>query len=235
MHSGAAATGHKCTGAFLYTVITNDGTTDTRNNRWCRWCNAPRADNHLTVFIKDFVPPTTSSRKIKGLATWGQDTAGACSVTKPTQESYTLQESVVIASGGCGKSGQTVKVSTNGQVVDFTIKSPVPLAAGQFVFWQEVTSTAVTFKASAPPVGSVSCTCGTNTWVATFGKETSTTERFKLTMPAAATGATSEVVCPAGDVACKVREWNAGTTVTELTASCYACDSNNAACTKEES
>jgi len=54
-------------------------------------------------------------------------------------------------------------------------------------------------------------------------------------MPPAATGATSEVVCPAGDVACKVREWNAGTTVTELTASCYACDKNGGDCTKEES
>jgi hypothetical protein len=143
----------------------------------------------------------------------------------------------VIASGGCGKSGQTVKVSTKGQLVEFTIKSPVPLAAGQFVFWEEVTGTPVTFKPSSIPAGSVSCTCGTNTWAATFAKEnvSGTNDRMKLTMPAAATGATSAVVCPAGDVSCKVREWNAGTTVTELTATCYACDSNGADCTKDNS
>jgi hypothetical protein len=58
---------------------------------------------------------------------------------------------------------------------------------------------------------------------------------MKLTMPAAATGATSAVICAAGDLSCKVREWNAGTTVTELTASCYACDSGAATCTKTES
>jgi hypothetical protein len=237
MHSGTTVSGTKCTGAFLYTVITTASSVDTRHNRWCRWCNAALATNIVEVFIKDFVPPTTATKLLKGLVTWGQDTNGACQVTKPTRETKYQQKSVVIASGGCGKTGQTVKVSTKGQLVEFTIKSPVPLAAGQFVFWEEVTGTPVTFKPSSIPAGSVSCTCGTYTWAATFAKEniTGTNDRMKLTIPNAATGATSEVICAAGDLSCKVREWNAGTTVTEMTATCYACDSNAATCTKAES
>lgn len=197
MHSGTTVSGTKCTGAFLYTVITNASvggvSTDTRNNRWCRWCNAALATNIVEVFIKDFVPPTTATKLLKGLVTWGQDTNGACQVTKPTRETKYQQKSVVIASGGCGKSGQTVKVSTKGQLVEFTIKSPVPLAEGQFVFWEEVTGTPVTFKPSSIPAGSVSCTCGTYTWAATFAKEniTGTNDRMKLTIPNKATGATS--------------------------------------------
>lgn len=242
MHSGTTVSGTKCTGAFLYTVITNASvggvSTDTRNNRWCRWCNAALATNIVEVFIKDFVPPTTANRLLSGLVTWGQTTAGACFVTKPTQSTAYLQESVVIASGGCGKSGQTVKVSTKGQLVEFTIKSPVPLAAGQFVFWEEVTGTPVTFKPSSIPAGSVSCTCGTYTWAATFAKEniTGTNDRMKLTMPAAATGATSAVICAAGDLSCKARAWSSGAgVVTEATITCYACDSASSSCTAAES
>lgn len=67
MHSGTTVSGTKCTGAFLYTVITNAAvngvSTDTRNNRWCRWCNAALSTNIVEVFIKDFVPPTTADRK----------------------------------------------------------------------------------------------------------------------------------------------------------------------------
>jgi hypothetical protein len=55
---------------------------------------------------------------------------------------------------------------------------------------------------------------------------------MKLTMPDKASGATSEVICPAGDVSCKAREWSSGAgVVTEMTASCFACDSNSASCT----
>jgi hypothetical protein len=94
MHSGTTVSGTKCTGAFLYTVITNAAvngvSTDTRNNRWCRWCNAALSTNIVEVFIKDFVPPTTANRLLTGLVTWGQTTAGACFVTKPDQASKHL-------------------------------------------------------------------------------------------------------------------------------------------------
>jgi hypothetical protein len=47
MHSGTTVSGTKCTGAFLYTVITTASSVDTRNNRWCRWCNAPLSTDHV--------------------------------------------------------------------------------------------------------------------------------------------------------------------------------------------
>jgi hypothetical protein len=151
----------------------------------------------------------------------------------------TKQESVTVGSGGCGKSGQTVKVSTKGQQLEFTMKSPVPLAEKQYVFWQEVTAQAVTFKnaGASLPAGSVTCTCGSNTWntVLTLAQDKSF---LKLKLPDRATGATSAVVCAKGDLSCKVNEWSSGTTVTEMTATCFACDSSigdNGACTKENS
>jgi hypothetical protein len=60
-------------------------------------------------------------------------------------------------------------------------------------------------------------------------------KRLRLTMPAAASGATSQVICAAGDISCKVREWSSSSsTVTEMTASCYACDNQATACTGAE-
>lgn len=55
-------------------------------------------------------------------------------------------------------------------------------------------------------------------------------------MPQAATGATTEVICPAGDVSCVMRGWSSGSgAATELTATCFACDSNSGTCTSAES
>jgi hypothetical protein len=101
----------------------------------CRWCNAAFASAKSTVFLKDFVPPTTASRKLKGMTVWATDTAGKGYLTIDTVETATVQKSVVIASGGCGKSGQTLKITTKGQSVEFTMKSPVALSYGQFVVW----------------------------------------------------------------------------------------------------
>lgn len=54
-------------------------------------------------------------------------------------------------------------------------------------------------------------------------------------MPASAS-TTTQVVCAAGDLSCKAREWSSGATAaTELTATCFACDSAYNACTKEQS
>jgi hypothetical protein len=55
-------------------------------------------------------------------------------------------------------------------------------------------------------------------------------------MPASASGATTEVICDKGDLSCKVREWSSGSgAVTEMTATCFACDSASGSCTKEQS
>jgi hypothetical protein len=47
MHSGVTVSGTKCTGAFLYTVITTASSVDTLNNRWCRWCDAALNTDHV--------------------------------------------------------------------------------------------------------------------------------------------------------------------------------------------
>lgn len=50
------------------------------------------------------------------------------------------------------------------------MKSPVPLAGGQHVVWEEKTK-ALSFNiASAPAASSVECKCGTKTWATTFTK-----------------------------------------------------------------
>jgi hypothetical protein len=144
MTSGSAGTGTACTAAFLYTVHGQDALVvtgySTRAQRWCRWCNAADNSGVVEVYLKDFVPPTTSTRLLKGISAVGSSTGGAASLAVATQATATLQESVVVGSSGCGKSGQTTKKSTKGQSVEFTMKSPVPLAAGQFVIWEDVTS-----------------------------------------------------------------------------------------------
>lgn len=106
----------------------------------CRWCNAAANSGVNEVYLKDFVPPTTATRLLKGVTVWAATTAGAQVLTYDAAETVTKQESVVVASGACGKSGQTTKKSTKGQSVEFTIKSPVPLAEKQYVMWDDVTS-----------------------------------------------------------------------------------------------
>jgi hypothetical protein len=151
----------------------------------------------------------------------------------------TKQEAVNIGSGGCGKSGQTTLKSTKGQQVEFTMKSPVPLAEGQYVFWLDVTpSKNFQLAGSSLPAGSVTCTCGTNTWATTL-TVAGDKSFLKLKLPARATGATTAVVCAKGDLSCKVNEWSSGAgVVTEMTATCFACDSSigdGGACSKENS
>jgi len=137
--SGTSGTGVACTAVYQYTVGLHDAKIitgyDARIHRQCRWCNAARASTTADVHLKDFVPPTTSTRKLSGITVWAATTAGAGVLTNDATPTNTLQESVVVGSGGCGKAGQTTKKDTKGQTVEFTIKSPVALACGQHVFW----------------------------------------------------------------------------------------------------
>lgn len=145
--AGNTGTGEACTAAYLYTVGAQDWSVvtgyTTRVQRWCRWCKSVLTSSNNELFLKDFVPPTFSTRKIKGITILSSDTDGKINMCQDSTETATQQDSVVIASGGCGKSGQTTKLSTKGQLVEFTIKSPVPLAAGQFVMWEDVTASQV--------------------------------------------------------------------------------------------
>jgi hypothetical protein len=145
-----------------------------------------------------------------------------------------MQESVDMGSGGCGKSGQTTKKSTKGQTVEFTMKLPVPLAAAQFAVWEDSTAAKTFGLAGALPANSVECTCGTKTWTTTLAKESSD-KRLKLTVPASGS-TTTEVTCAKGDLSCKAREWSSSASdIAEMTATCFACDSASASCTKEQS
>jgi hypothetical protein len=132
MTSGTSGTGVACTGVYQYTVGLHDHAIvtgyDTRVHRQCRWCHAAKASTTGDVHLKDFVPPTTSARVLSGITVFAATTAGAASLTNDATPTSTKQESVVVGSGGCGKSGQTTKKSTKGQTVVFTMKSPVALA-----------------------------------------------------------------------------------------------------------
>jgi hypothetical protein len=88
-----------------------------------------------------------------------------------------------------------------------------------------MTQVAVNFQITGnTPAASVSCTCGTTTWATILTKETNG-KRLKLTLPSKPAAATTEVYCAKGDLSCTAREWTSGASVvTEMTASCYACD-----------
>lgn len=47
----------------------------------CRWCNAAANSGVNEVYLKDFVPPTTSTRLLKGVTVWATTTAGAMVIT----------------------------------------------------------------------------------------------------------------------------------------------------------
>lgn len=58
---------------------------------------------------------------------------------------------------------------------------------------------------------------------------------LKIELPAKGNDVT-DVKCAKGSISCVVREWTTGSTsVTDLEASCYACDKGNGACTSTES
>lgn len=189
MTAGNTGSGAACTAAFAYTIGAQDHlvTTgyNTRVTRQCRWCSTANLASTMTfIYIADFVPPTTSTRLLSGVSIWAAGTGGVMVATIDTYSTSTKQESVVIAASGCGKTGQTTLKSTTGQVVEFTMKSPVPLAAGQFVRWDDITSGgAKNFQLAANlPANSVKCTCGAVSWTTTMARGGS--DRYlQLTMP----------------------------------------------------
>jgi len=234
---GAASGGAACTAAFTYTVGANDWSVltgyTTRKERYCRWCRAPAAGGNNELFLKDFVPPTFSTRKTKGITIFSATSGGASNLCQDSTETKTKQESVDMGSSGCGKAGQQTKKDFKGQTVEFTMKAPVPLAAAQFVVWEDKNA-ALTFAIGSLPANSVECTCGSRKWTTTLAKESSG-KRLKLTLPASGS-TTTEVVCDKGDLSCKAREWTSSSaTVAEMTATCFACDSASGSCTKENS
>jgi hypothetical protein len=91
------------------------------------------------------------------------------SVSAQLHVTKTAQKPTKVASGACGKTGD-MKLSTNGQKLEFSMKSPVPLAAGQHVVWEEKT-VALAFNLAADPAdNSVECKCGTKTWTTKLTK-----------------------------------------------------------------
>lgn len=191
-------------------------------------------DTEIYAYLADYSPPTTSNRKISGLTVWAAANDGTTSYTQDSVSTLSVQKSVVIESGGCGKAGQKVKIDTKGQKVELTIKSPVALAAEQNLLWEEKTGTPVNWQLSAStPANSVKCTCGSTSFTTLLTRVSNTV--LKIVLPAKGTDAT-EVKCAKGSISCVVREWTTGSSsVTDMTASCYVCDKGNGACTSTES
>lgn len=146
-----------------------------------------------------------------------------------TRVTATAQKATKVASGACGKAAD-MKLSTNGQKLEFSMKSPVPLAAGQHVVWEEKT-VALAFNLAADPADhSVECKCGTKTWTTKLTKTGSS--RLQVVMPASGS-TTTDVYCPKGDLSCTARNWNTkADKVAEMDVVCYACQSDKSSCAK---
>jgi hypothetical protein len=86
------------------------------------------------------------------------------------------------------------------------------------------------------PADSVKCTCSGHTWYGTMTKPSADILQMIVPQISATANANTDVVCAAGDVSCKALEWTSGTTAaTEITATCWACDSGTQACTAANS
>jgi hypothetical protein len=240
MKAGAAAamtTNGPCGPTFSYTVGESDDTVTNygaRVMRMCRWCGAKEATG-AKIQLVDFVPPTTSTRLIKGISIWSMNVQTGSNawakhpvILVDALETTTKQLPQNVA--GCGVTG-TPKIDTKGQQVTFKIKTANPLAFEQVVMWQDATSSPVAFQlsSSTTPANSVKCNCGSRNWETILTKGTN---QLYMTLPAAsvftALGETinDEVMCPTGDVTCEAREWSTTTTVltADMDLSCFACE-----------
>lgn len=155
----------------------------------CRWCSTVKSSNDCVVHLKDYAPPVTPTKLIKNIVVIATDVAGAPAGVLGTQATKTAQGSVKVASGGCGKAAD-MKLSTNGQKLEFSINSAIPLAAGQHVVWEDKGAALAFNIASAPAADSVECKCGTKTWSQTMTKPSN--HRLQLALPAAQKDTNSE-------------------------------------------
>lgn len=163
------------------------------------------------------------------------DIDGTINLATEAQKTVTKLNTVAIGSGGCGKSGQTTKKKTAGQSVEFTMKSPVDLAAGQYVFWEDKAQTLTFALDGALPAKSVKCTCGANSFETTLSTENGG-KSLRLTLPSLPGNTLTKVTCAKGDLSCKVRAWKStDATVADMTATCFACDSASGTCASADS
>jgi len=90
MFSGVAKTGVACTAVYQYTVSLADDLISTgyltRKARQCRFCTTTYSSSAVYAFLDEYTPPTTSTRKIKGISIWSADSAGAMMFTQDTIE-----------------------------------------------------------------------------------------------------------------------------------------------------
>lgn len=214
---GGTKTGEFCTAAFNYAVGQQDINVnkeyEKRSLRFCRWCSATRTDPLGQIFIAAFVPPTTSTRKIKGISIWAADTTGKQYLTIDTYSTLTVQAATKVKTGDCGKDSQTLKRGTAGQVAEFTIKNSIALAGEQVVVWESTNTKIFILQGSTTKDKSVRCSCtgasGSNYSWNTILTKARTNLRMVLKLPAAADAKITEVVCAAGTVSCVARDWEA--------------------------
>jgi hypothetical protein len=232
------ANGAACTAVFVYSYLP---TATTRAHRQCRWCSATFTTPNVVLHLADYTPPLAPTRVISGVSIWGvESTTGHNSyfTDKATATMHKLDPTAA-TTGTCGSNPPKIAASTNAQSVAFTFKSPVALASGQTVIWEETTSPAMNWKITAIPANSVSCTCaGHSTWTQaqSNGFTRISATRFQLTIPDLA-ATDSELTCTAGNVVCTVRGWNSGAApANDMTATCFACDAASGSddCTTSE-
>jgi hypothetical protein len=90
IRAGTTDTGAPCTTVYSYTVGDNNPHVVTGHNslvkRHCRWCSAPVGStaNVNELLLKEFVPPTTATRKIKGITIFASESAGGINLSIDT-------------------------------------------------------------------------------------------------------------------------------------------------------
>jgi len=149
IHAGNVVTGAKCTAVYTFYPGAADPlyvTSAVNNNlikqRQCRFCTTTFTSPNVINFIKDFVPPTTSTRKLSGMTVWAASAGGVSRIAGNSLSTATKQKAVAVPASGCGKAQTTKGGSTLGQSVEFTIKMPTPLCADQLVYWEDKTNPA---------------------------------------------------------------------------------------------
>jgi hypothetical protein len=135
VHSGTGAGVVNCTTPLNYRVGEYDDSNlniTTSPERSCRWCTMDHAAGVSSVTLKDWAPPVTTSRYVSGISIWLSDTSGVTRFTPDTESTITKQAGQNIAAKGCASTG-TIYANAKGQEVVFTITSPIPVAANQWL------------------------------------------------------------------------------------------------------
>jgi hypothetical protein len=145
-------------------------------------------------------------------------------------KTVTKQVGTAVAAQGCSTSG-TVKVGVKGQEIKFTMKTPIPLAAAQWIFFTKGDGAVVFGNEAVLRQSNADLECGSKKWINIEWKQNSDAE-IKVKIPTHQPDGTDtrstagDVMCSADDdVVLTIKQWVQLTNslADMTTANCYAC------------